>query len=749
MLRWVTRAVTRKIAIERLRPRTGSGPGVRLATGLGAGLRQCLCLCLGVSLAACGLGEGRKTGPEQVLGRIGAESFGLRDAEERVFAREAHAAIGAEARPVLEAPVSRRVGSALWIDPDAEGRLHASFVLAPAVAGLPDSAFSLELQKLELPQGAGDLPGIPQEVLDGIQKGTFTQIVTSVWTLERQGAADPDATARSDAEAGDRVRVSYTPEQTNTPFSYNLHLAVLEPSTPRFESRVFEVVAGSRLELAYGLSSMPGAVGEQPVNFAADLRCGDDAPRSVVRATLPAGGERHWHEAQVPLPDASEACALTLTNAGPRGESVRGALWAVPRVIGPAPTGAERDLNVVVVSLDTLRADHLSGYGYPRLTSPGIDAELMARGATFLDLTSTYSRTDVSHMSMLSGLYPAARPDPASLHPDTPLPLLAEAFAAAGYETAAFAEDGLFAGSLGFWFGFDSFTERAYVDRDRGVVSFAAARAWLRENADRRFFLFVHTYKTHAPYAANEPYAGLFRDPAEWRREGMSPVPPRHREIADEYDRTIREADALVVGLLESIASLGLEEHTLVVLTSDHGEAFGEHGSLGHSYAPQQEVMHVPLVLRGPGVPAGLRIDVPVSQVDITPTLLDLAGLAPLAVAQGVSLAPALRGETLAPDRPLHFAWAGNYARGVRYGPWKFRDNKQGGKLTDVASDPGERRPRRLNAEQRRVVDTYLADHEAESAAIREGFGSADPDGLPRVISEDVEDSLRALGYIE
>jgi len=437
-----------------------------------------------------------------------------------------------------------------------------------------------------------------------------------------------------------------------------------------------------------------------------------------------------------------------LSAADADGAAVRGAVWAVPRIFA-ADESPEADVNVVLISLDTLRADHLSGFGYPRLTSPRIDAELIEKGTSFLDVTSTYSRTDVSHMSLFTGLYPEARPERGRLHARTPVPLLAERLQEAGFDTSAYTENGLLAGAFGFWFGFDRFVERALAAEDRGRSTFDDAIAYLRAHRDRRFFLFVHTYKTHAPYVSSPAYAGLFNDPAEWERAGMGPVPPRRRELANEYDRTIREADDLVGGLLDELEALALADRTLVVLLSDHGESFGEHGVMGHSFSGHQEVMRVPVVLRGPGVPEGLAIETAVSLVDIAPTLLDWLALPPLDTSQGISLVPGLRKEPLPDPRALYFSWLGRGAVGFRYGPLKFKHLHNRKSLFNLEEDPGEKHSIRRGRTPAPLADAMLADHEEASARIRAGFEVGGVDVRAPALSPEVEESLRALGYIE
>ena len=671
------------------------------------------------ALAACGAGEPPVPAdvgpPVEVALRLTAVDFGLPTGSQH----GAMQPIGEEARAALLAPRSEPVASLRARVADPDGVVRASFELPEAFRLLPVSAFTLEIQRMP----AGTTPALEEQV----SRATPRQSVSGDWHLERgEGALASLVYRDADAE-GSPV--------------YNLHLLALAPGPARLESRSFEVPASARLEIAYGLATAPA----ENVRFEATLDCDADPDRRILDTEVGPGEER-WRDVSVALPDRGGTCRLVLATGD--GAPVRGAVWGVPRILSPRPP-ALGATNLVLISLDTLRADHLSGFGYPRETSPRIDAELIALGTTFGDVTSTFSRTDVSHMSIFTGLYPEARPEAGRLAAATPLSTLAERLRDAGFETAAFTEDGLLAGVFGFWFGFDRFSERSYRLEERGVATFAAGADYLRSHRDRRFFLFLHTYKTHAPYAAGPAHAELFRDPGEWEREGMSPVPPEHRPQVDEYDRSIRDADDLVGGFLDELDRQGLAERTLVVLLSDHGEAFGEHGLSGHSFSPGQEVVHVPLVLRGPGVPAGLWVETPVSLVDVAPTILDLLGLAPPSPGQGTSLVPALRGGTLPVKRPLHFSWLSDGAAGVRYGPYKYERSRTRKSLFRIDEDPHEEHPLGGKTHRRPLGERLLADHDEASARIRAELVQPEAESHAPAIPEDVERSLRALGYIE
>ena len=256
-------------------------------------------------------------------------------------------------------------------------------------------------------------------------------------------------------------------------------------------------------------------------------------------------------------------------------------------------------------------------------------------------------------------------------------------------------------------------------------VTFANARSWLRWNRDKRFFLFLHTFQVHSPYAPPARYADLF---SEYDGKPLDESSPSHlREMAD-YDREIRYTDDELRRLFESIDELGLAEDTVFIVTSDHGEAFLEHGLLEHGGYLTEEVIHVPLMFWGRGIPEGRRIPTLVSHVDLMPTILELLGLRGPALTQGSSLLallrasandPALAARPLFSESPSVLATGPEHSRVefrgpaymVRKGSRKLaRYPTQGGveyRYFDLASDP---------LEQRNLYPT----HASEAADLRE-----------------------------
>ena len=317
----------------------------------------------------------------------------------------------------------------------------------------------------------------------------------------------------------------------------------------------------------------------------------------------------------------------------------------VPRILSAAP--AEAPPNVVLISLDTLRADRVGPRkGGPSLT-PRLD-QLAQRGALFTDAASTSSWTLPAHASLFTGQHPLVHGigSTADRFDTNRSRMLAERYRAAGYATAAFTSGGMLDPHFGFARGFESYSVRdpcgiAREAIDQFFSSFdppptdealdATTRPafdWIRRHADGRFFVFLHTYNVHDyddPCAiGKEHQRTALMDRAD---KGDGEV---IRELVRRYDASVSEVDAaLVGGLLDLLDELALREKTLVVVFSDHGEEFGEHGRYGHGLQITPEVGSIVMVTAGPGVPSGARIDKAVNLTDVSGTLARLTGLPP------------------------------------------------------------------------------------------------------------------------
>ncbi len=380
----------------------------------------------------------------------------------------------------------------------------------------------------------------------------------------------------------------------------------------------------------------------------------------------------------------------------PKGSLV---MWGNPRIVGPA---AGHQPNIILISLDTVRADHLSLYGYRRPTTPHLEAWARRRGTVFESTVASAPWTLPSHAAMLSGL--DAVHHGVNRHGPVPpsLELLPERLRDAGYATYASTAGVLLTPRLGLGRGFDDFWVRGKMaslpewnaELERGVTD---AVRWLKAHRDERFFLFFHTFEAHAPYQPREPYFSRFGgnvkalnggQPVWLEADGfedtvrpdsrlfLPPVSaggvthpkrvlgPQDRELATAlYDSGLAYIDEQLSPLLQALESEGLMDDTIVVVTSDHGESLYEHGLVGHSSLYDHD-LKVPLVIAAPHAAAlGQRVGTQVRSVDIAPTLADLAGLPPFAGIDGKSLVPFLRGET-APGRDA-WSYALSTTRGV------------------------------------------------------------------------------------
>jgi arylsulfatase A-like enzyme len=529
------------------------------------------------------------------------------------------------------------------------------------------------------------------------------------------------------------------------------------PAETSYATRPLAFPAGARLELSLGV--LPAAAAEGPVRFTLDAceaeRCTALLAEEIDPAT-PAG--RGWVDRVVDL-SALAAATRTLrfrTEHLPGGGAFTLPVWGDPVVLAPG-AAPDRRPSFVVLSIDTLRRDHLDLYGYPRETAPFLRA-LGAEGVVFEGLVAEAATTDPSHMTMFTSL-------PAQVHGvrrllealDVPVTTLAERLREAGYRTAAFTEDGPLAHDRGFGIGFDAYRENksASVILPAGRVedTFRQAREWLGRNDDRPFFLFLHTFQVHAPYAPPPAYRGLF---SESEPAGL---PPEQRRTIADYDREIRFVDDQLGELVRAADARGRGGDTIWVVLSDHGEEFWEHGSLGHATLPYEEVLRVPLVVRGPGVARGLRLPDALHHLDLMPTLLELAGAPIPPAAQGRSFAARLRGGAQPdPARALVSAsWMlpaplAPPAYAVRLGDQKLMRWRDAGGWTarsfDLAGDPRERQP--LPGPPAALAGR-LAAHEAAVAATRAALaGPAARPGAPSIqLDPEREQALRALGYID
>lgn len=293
-----------------------------------------------------------------------------------------------------------------------------------------------------------------------------------------------------------------------------------------------------------------------------------------------------------------------------------------------------RDANILLITLDTTRADHLSCYGPHGARTPHVDA-LAARGVRFAHATAQVPLTLPSHACIMTGAYPPVHGlrDMGGFTLAKSHPTIASLAHAAGLETAAFVGSRVLGKHFGLSNGFatydDDMSSQAedalpgvYPERRAAVVT-GRAIDWLKQNGQKRFFLWAHYYDPHAPYDPPEPY--------------------KHMYAKDLYSGEIAYMDEQVGRLLNWIEQAGLTSRTLITVIGDHGESLGEHGEMTHGVFLYDSTTHVPLIMAGPDVPAGKVISDQVRSIDVMPTVIEFLNLSPGAEMQGVSLWPLIR----------------------------------------------------------------------------------------------------------
>jgi len=417
--------------------------------------------------------------------------------------------------------------------------------------------------------------------------------------------------------------------------------------------------------------------------------------------------------------------------------------------------------NILLISLDALRADHLSCYGYDRPTSPVLDG-LAARGTRFSHAFVNTHGTPPSHTTLLSSLYQethgvdlvAEDAKEKRHHVPPEVGLVQEILRDHGWRTVGVTGGGYMASEFGFARGFEEFSDRA-----RGVDEGArqlADRVCGQEADGRPVFAFLHTYEVHSPYKPPDEYARLFVEregTVEVFNEALGAMQNRAARVLTRedleyleslYDGEIRYTDTVLGRLFSELETCGFLDRAVVIVTSDHGEEFGEHGGLLHRGTLYEELIHVPLITAGAGVEVGVVDPALVSLIDVAPTILTVAGLPVPGVMEGRSLF------VRPPDIPWSeqrvFSQYGSNLYSIRTPRWKLVDRPAVGRsqLFDLRRDPGETRD--VAAERPTVVEKLLG----ELAAWRHARARRhDDEGPAPEISEAARQDLRALGYAE
>lgn len=523
---------------------------------------------------------------------------------------------------------------------------------------------------------------------------------------------------------------------------------LLPPEPVDRTSREVRIPAGAKLQGSLGLS--PLVPPERSTSVRVRLTALTEVKETLLQETVlhPSTATRQWTDYSIDLAGLSgKTVRFRLTTENLRGWP--GKEYSLPLIGEPvlsAPTKVLRP-NFILVSLDTLRADAVGVYGADPRATPNLD-EFARNAVTFLDASTTYPTTTASHMSLFTGLYPEAHQvlgPPARLKPE--VPTLPDLLAQAGYRTGAVTENGMLFAHAGFVRGFDSYDEVTDEKRietpgwaaevvDRGID-------WLKKYPHEQFFLFLHTYQVHGPYVAPEGF-DLFPLP-----EGTP-----YRKLLQAYRAEVLYTDHQMGRLLTALGSMGLSENTVVIFTSDHGEAFGEDGTFSHGYSLHEEAMRIPLLVRIPGqMQSGLRISAPVSLVDLLPTMTGLAGISTPEILQGRSLIAAAGGQDDAYLRDRKLYMQRRVRKGQRH-QFAIREGQEkwliGPGVDDVVRFNLGVDPREENGATSEAIQNtgaaMLQEYQEVGQDIYSSYGkeagASDLDAATR-------DRLRALGYID
>jgi choline-sulfatase len=417
-----------------------------------------------------------------------------------------------------------------------------------------------------------------------------------------------------------------------------------------------------------------------------------------------------------------------------------GAAAVLTRRAGPPPSSASPSgprMNLLLVTLDTTRADHLGAYGHARARTRHMD-RLAREGVIFTAAYSVAPITLPAHSSILTGLNPPAhgvRNNGNFYLPETH-ETLATVLRAQGYRTAAFVSSFILDRRYGLARGFDVYDDRmegaqaqvvALEAERRGDRTAMALSQWLQAQAgaDRPFFAWLHLYDPHEPYHAPQPFRDAFKDAP--------------------YDGEIAFDDAIVASVLDTMGKTGVLDRTLVAVIADHGESLGDHGEETHSMFLYEAAIRVPLILWRPGVlPANTVVSQPVPSIDLAPTLLEVLGASPLPRAEGRSLSPLWLGK----GRSSHPIYAETYLpqlymnwsplRALRDDRYKLIDAPRP-ELYDLLRDPQE---------QTNLYTAQAATAEALRRALDRATGGSEGRMSVGALDRETVEKLAALGYV-
>lgn len=439
-------------------------------------------------------------------------------------------------------------------------------------------------------------------------------------------------------------------------------------------------------------------------------------------------GIRKGGSASARLTLVAGACLAVLAGCGPS---------TAHRAASPEASKGLRPLNLVVVTIDTLRADRLHCYGNGNIETPTLDM-LADRGARFVNAVAQAPLTPPSHASIFTGTNPNVHQvrDTGGFRLKPSAITLAKILKAQGWDTGAFLGASVLKKSFGFSPGFDVYDDQMprsgngredgeYPERRAGVVVDHALN-WLGSQSGKPFFIWVHLYDPHEPYNPPDPFLTRYR--------------------SNPYDGEVAYTDQQLGRFLDAVGKKSAHGKTLIVVLGDHGESLGDHGEFNHGVFLYDSTLRIPLLMAGPGIPA-VTVNQQVRTIDLLPTILDLMGGKPPLECQGATLTPLFHGKSVAPSYSyeetlypkVNMGWA--ELRGVRTDKWKYvRAPKP--ELYDLAADPGEKN---------NVIDAHQKEYRELDAKLKV-LSRVGQNGDEKISSVQVDpqtlEQLKSLGYL-
>jgi choline-sulfatase len=656
----------------------------------------------------------------------------------------------------------------VYFEADAKQSLIARVRLRPhGTQALTPYLNNKQLKSIHLAKGEGfvdydiELPGEHVQTGENYLLLTFggtvpidgqdvSVAIDSIWI--RAGSA-PSKTTRAPRYANLLANVRLGDDERPA-------IALSRQSTLRYH-----VMVPANGSLGFGV----GVEGEGDARFAIEVTA-DGKPITQLLSGTASGG---WTEHRVDLSRfAGETVRIDLRA---EGQGAGRMAWNSPRIL--VPERPVRELaparNVIVLVIDTLRADKLRPFNaQTRVKTPAID-QFAADGVVFALAQAPENWTKPSVASILTGLHPQTHQQKTG---DAALPssaeLLSEHLHGEGFATGGFIANGYVSDRFGFDQGWDDYTN--YIREGKSTEAkdvFEEAGNWIEAHKDGRFFAYIQTIDPHVPYDPPGEYLRMY-DPSEYEGqvrprmtgdllEKAKRNPPQvvfdardKQRLKALHDGEITKHDHFFGGFLERLSSLGLAEDTLIVVTSDHGEEFDDHGSWGHGHSVYQELLHVPLMFRLPNrLPAGTKVGDAVSTLDVSATVTDLLGVPPMSHNEGQALVGLMFGES--PARPtVAFSDFQDDRRVITTGRWKLilRGNLTS-TMFDLVADPMEKTQLDGSAfpigrrYSRMLLGQFLgATNRGEWLSAEQKSGTQ----LQRENAEmddTIRDQLRALGY--